>query len=266
MKNIYLLTVFQLKNNKKLIIGWTVALFSMMFLYMILFPYCQDMATVKMETMPEELFQLFGMDSMSDLADFVTYFGMIYNILLVAISIFAVSFGANCIASEERNKTIEFLYSLEVSRLDIYISKFLMAYISLMIVIMATISSAILCGFINGGETFVLMDVLTIMKLSSLTPFVFLGLGVMLSGISGKISGAMIGSIVVLFSYMCGFISTLATKLDWFVYLSPFELFSPTNALSFDSTFIMQLLAYLLLLGVFVFIGGYVYKQRDYHI
>lgn len=266
MKNILQLTLFDFKNNRKLIIGWTIALFSLMFLYMILFPYCQDMAQVKMDSMPEELFQFMGMDSMSDLGDFTTYFGMIYNIVLVAISIFAVTFGANCIMHEEKNKTIEFLYALEISRLEIYISKFLMTYISLMIVIMATVCSALICGCINGGETFIFMDVLTIAKLSSLPPFIFLGIGVMLSGISGKISGAMIGSVLVLFSYMCGFVSTLADKLEWFVYLSPFELFSPTKDLVLNSELMIQLGMYCFLLILFVVIGAYFYKKRDFHI
>ncbi len=267
VKNIMQLTVFQLKTNRKQIMGWTIAIFGIMFLYMILFPSVQDMAQVKMDAMPEELMQLMGMDDFSDMSNYITYFGMIYNMILIAISIFATVLGAGVIAKEEKNKTIEFLYALEVSRIEIYISKFLTAYIGVMIVIIGAAGSSIICGLINGGETFVLMDMIQIVKCSSVTPFVFLGIGTMIAGITSKVSGASAGSMLVILSYVLGFLSTMVSEnLAWFQYFSPFEVLSPDAAMELSSELMIAMCGYFGVLVVFVVIGGWIYNRRDFQI
>lgn len=267
LNNIKTLTMFDLKTNKKFILGWCVGIFSIMFLYMILFPSVQDMAQIKMEAMPESLMQFMGMDDFSDMGNFVTYFATIYNMILIAISIFAIIFGANLIAKEEKNKTVEFLYSLEVNRLEIYFSKFITAYIALMGVICSAIISTLICGFINGGETFVLMDVISIVKLSSLTPFIYLALGLMLSGVSAKISGAATGSMLVILSYVIGFLSTVVSEnLSWLKYLSPFELFSTSSDMVLDTAALVNMSAYFMVMIVFVALGALVYNKRDFKI
>lgn len=267
IKNIMRLTVFQIKTNKRQIIGWTIGIFAIMFLYMILFPSVQDMAQIKMEAMPEELMQLMGMDDFSDMSNYMSYFAMIYNIILIAISIFAVVLGAGVITREEKNKTIEFVYSLEVSRVELYISKFLTAYIGVMIVIMGAASSAIICGVINGGETFILMDMIQMVKGSAVTPFVYLGVGTMLAGITSKVSGASVGSMVVILSYVLGFLSTMVSdSLSWFKYLSPFEVLSPDTVVELTGEVMITMCGYCAVMIVFVVIGGIIYNKRDFQI
>ncbi len=149
------LVKFNLSVNKKQIIGWCIALFSFMFLYMILFPSVKDMAQVKLDAMPQELLQFVGISDMADMGNYVIYFGMIYNLILVAMSIFAVIFTSNLLYNEEKTKTIEFMYSLEVNKYEIYFSKLITSYLAIMLVVIATCSSAIICGYIGGGETFI---------------------------------------------------------------------------------------------------------------
>lgn len=265
--NIMQLTVFQLKTNKKQIIGWSISIFAIMFLYMILFPSVQDMAQIKMEAMPEQLMQLMGMDDFSDMSNYMTYFGMIYNMILIAISIFATVLGAGVIAREEKNKTIEFLYSLEVSRVEIYISKFLTAYIGVIIVIVSAAVSSIMCGLINGGETFILMDIIQIVKCTGVTPFVFLSIGVMIAGITPKVSGASAGSVIVILSYVLGFLSTMVSEnLSWFKYLSPFEVLSPEVVVDLTGEVMAAMCGYAVIMTIFAIIGGVIYRKRDFQI
>lgn len=266
-KSISKLTVFQLKTNRKQIIGWTLGIASIMFLYMILFPSVQDMAQIKMDAMPEELMQLMGMDDFSDMSNYITYFGMIYNMMLIAISIFATVIGAGIITKEEKNKTIEFIYSLEVSRAELYLSKFLTAYIGVMIVIIGAAASAIICGFINGGETFVLLDMIQIIKGSSITPFVFLAIGIMIAGITPRVSGASAGSMIVILCYVLGFLSTMVSEsLSWFKYLSPFEVLSPDAAMELSSEVMIAMGGYFIIMVFFTLIGGWMYHKRDFQI
>ncbi len=261
------LTMFNLKIYRKLILGWVIAIFAVMFIYMILFPSVKDIATIKMEALPTELLQFVGMENLNDMSNFVVYFGTIYNLVLVAISIFAVTFSANCIYNEEKNKTIEFLYSVEISRTDIYLSKCFTAYIAVMLVVTSAVISSVFCGSINGGETFNLVDVLTISKTSSITPFVFLSVGLMISGITSKVSGATVGSMCVMGSYMLGYLSNLlGENFEWLKYFSPFEVFNPSNSLSLSNETILLLSSYALLMVVLIIIGSYFYKNRDFNI
>lgn len=272
MRNISLksslkLMTFDLKNNKSKIIGWSVAIFSIMFLYMILFPSMKDMAQMKMEAMPEELLKFSKMSDISQIGNFITYFSMIYNMILIAISIFAATFSANLIASEEKSKSIEFLYSLNVSRFEIYISKLLTAFIAVLIVVCSGAFSTLICGFGNGGETFVLVDFLQIVKISSFTAFFFISVSFLIAGITTRIGVSVISSMVVLVCYLLGYLGVLLEdKAKWLLYLSPFEVFSPNNALELSSQTIISLVIYLLLTILFVVCGAAFYNKRDFTI
>lgn len=266
-KNIASLTRFQLRIHRKQIGGWTIAIFGIMFLYMILFPSVQDMAQIKMDAMPEELMQFMGMDDFSDMSNYISYFGMIYNFILIAISIFAVVLGAGILSKDEKQKTIEFLYALEVSRLELYLSKVITAYLGVIIVIMGAAVSTILCGLINGGETFHLMDIIQIIKCASITPFVFLGIGTMIAGITSKVSGGSAGSVLVILSYVLGFLSTMVSDgLTWLKYASPFEVLSPDGVLVLSSQVMLAMGGYFVALVIFVVIGGIWYCKRDFQI
>lgn len=267
IRSIMHLTVFQVKINKKQIIGWSISIFAIMFLYMILFPSVQDMAQIKMEAMPEELMQFMGMEDFTEMSNYVSYFAMIYNMILIAISIFATVLGAGIITKEEKNKTIEFLYSLEVSRMELYISKFLTAYIGVICVIMSAAIATIICGMVNGGETFVLMDVITIVKGTGVIPFVFMAIGFMIAGITSKVSGSSAGSVIVIISYVLGFLSTMVSEgLSWFKYLSPFEVLNPEVALEMTGEVLASMCGYGIAMVAFVAIGGWFYRKRDFQI
>ncbi len=265
--NILKLTRFNLKTNKNQILGWGIAIFGIMFLYMILFPSVKDMAQIKMEAMPQELMQFVGVNDFTELNNYVVYFGMIYNLILIAISIFATIFAANIITKEEKNKTIEFLYSLEISRVEIYVSKLVTSFIAVLVVVLAAAVSVLICGMVNGGETFVLIDILQILKISSVTPFIFLSVGIMIAGITTKISGSNVGSGVVILSYILGFLSTMVgEEFQWLKYLSPFEMFKPERALDLNQDILLSIGIAAGVTILFLLIGIVVYKKRDFRI
>lgn len=258
---------FCIKNNKRQIIGWSVSIFLIMFLYMILFPSVKDMAQIKLDAMPKELLQFVGMDDFSNMSNFVTYFGMIFRMILIAVSIFAASFSAGLIAKEEKTKTIEYLYALEVSRLEIYVSKLAAAFFAVLLVLCCGVLAALICGIINGGDTFMAADVIKIVKISGFTAFFFMAVSLMLGGVSAKIGAPMVGSMTVLVCYVLGFLAKLlGDKAQWLEKLSPFEIFSPENAIALESQTIYWILIYLGISVCILIGGGIVYKYRDFNI
>lgn len=98
-----------------------------MSMYMAFFSTMQEMAQVKFEMLPKEYLQLMGVEDISQMGNYVTFFGMIFNILIIIMSIYAVTFSMNLILKKEKNKTIEYLYALSVARKEIYLSKVLVA-------------------------------------------------------------------------------------------------------------------------------------------
>ena len=264
MTKIHHLVGFEMRCNRRSIIGWSIAIFCVMFLYMILFPSVQEIAEVKMNAMPKALLQFVGMEGFDDMGNFVTYFGMIYKLVLVAVSLFAITFSAGLIAKSERNSTIELINSLNVSRGEIYWSKVLTAFVSVTLVLMAGILSAIVCGFINGGKTFDIVEVVQLAKMMGFIPYLFMGIGLMLAGISPGLGNGAIASMVVLVSYLLGYLGLLlGDKAQWLIYLSPFESVAPDKALAMSQETWVCLGVYAVIMSVSVVVGLLVYRKRD---
>jgi len=267
IKNVLKLSKFDIKNNRKSIIGWTIAIFAIMFLYMILFTSIQEMAKVEMESLPEELLQFMGMEDFSVMDTFIGYYSMIYNLIMIAICIFASTFTARILINEEKNKSIEFLYSLPVSRVEIYLSKLITAFFAVTLVVIAGGISTAICGMINGGETFIVEDFMQILRYTSFTAYFFMGVAIMLAGIVGNTGVTTISALIVVASYLFGYLSKLlVTKAQWLEYLSPLTLFSPNNALVLSSKTVSNMIVYYIIMIAFIVIGAIVYKNRDYNI
>lgn len=265
--NIVNLTLVNLKINKKQIIGWGVAIFSIMFLYMILFPSVKDMAQIKMESMPKEIMQFMGVNSFEDMSNYLEYFAMIYNLLLIAISVFAAIFGANIVANEEKNKTLEFTYALKVSRLEIYISKVIATFLGVIFVIIAAAVATIICGLISGGETFDLAKVIMMIKGAGQIPFVYMAIGLMFSAITTKFGGASISSMIVILTYVIGFLSTMVSEgLRWIEWISPFEMLKPNKVTELNADVMLAMSIYAVFMIVCIVVGGFSYNKRDFNL
>ena len=265
MKEIWDLTKFNLKVTKKQWMIWSIILFGITFLYMILFESMHEMGKMKLDAMPKEILQLVGIDSLNVMLDYNLYFGMIYNILIIAISIFGGTYICSLIRSEEKNKTIDFLYGLPINRNQILLSKLLTTTICLYLLIIVTLIAAIICGMIVGGETYDLMKIIQIIKVSSLSPFIFMCIGTFIAGISAKLSSGSIISGVIFGSYMIGYLAVLLeNKGELLQYLSPFQLFSASNALVLNNQTIISMTGYFIISIVFIVIGLKFYQSRDY--
>ena len=267
LKNALRITAFDLKTNRKLIIGWFIAIFATMFLYMILFPSVKDMAQFKMEAMPSGILELFGMEDLTVMGNYVGYFGMVYGIVLIAICFFSVTFSAGILGKEEKTRTIEFLYSLTVSRSEIYIAKLFTAFVADLLLIVAVAVATYGCGVISGGATFAPLDLFQILKITSFTVFFFMGLGLMIAGVSNQWGTPATGSMVVIASYLLGYLGTLLNEnAAWLKRLSPFEQFSPANALSLGNDIRITLGVYFALWLIFIVVGLVIYRRRDFNV
>ncbi len=262
-RNIFNITKFNLKVNKANILGWFISIFLIMLIYMLFFPTIKDIGTVKMELMPKEVLKLFGLNTLNDMNNFISYFGMIFTMILVAIAIFATTFSAKLICKEENTKSIEFLDSLNINRKEIYYSKVLTAFIATTIVLLGALIATLIGGLVSGGNTFILKDFIVIIKICSLPAYIFIGVAFLIAGITSRINVSSISSVIALTCYMIGYLGVLIEK-KWVTYFSPFEALSPNKTLHNDNLLIF--IIYFILMIIFIIIGNKFYTKRDFNI
>ena len=266
-KNIIKLTKFNLYINRKTIIGWTIGIFLIMTLYMGLFDSIKDMAKLEIEVMPEEVLKFIGVSDIFTIGQYNGYFGMVFSLVLIAISVFAITFSISLIVKEEKTKSIEFLNSLHISRKEIYISKYLTSFIGILTVIFFALLITVICGYLVGGDTFNMTELMTTSKIACITPFIFGSIGFLLAGVSSKVATGAIGSGVVIASYMFGYLgSLLGDKGENLEYLSPFTMLNVKNVLTITNETAICLTAYFTIYVLSLVIGGYIYNKRDLNI
>ena len=263
--NILKLTKFQLNNRKNYILGWAIGVFAMMFLYMILFESMKDLGQVKFDAMPKEILEFMGVESFAIMTNWVSYFGMIFTLFTLVVSFFGATFTGSLIFNEEKTKSIEFLNALPVSRLEIFLSKIVTSFIAVLAVSLAMDVSALLCGFINGGSTFVITDVLTIMKITGIVPFFFVAVALFVGGLTAYVSTGLVTSGGVIGFYMLGYLGSLLEN-DIMKNVSPFKVFDATNALDLNNDVLILFGVFFVTMFVIVFLGGLVYNRRDFNI
>ncbi len=267
LRNILNISQFNLFVNRKTIVGWSISIFAFMALYMLLFPHVQDMAQVEMEMMPEELLLLFGMESIADMSNFITYYGSIFGIIVIAVAIFSATFSTGLILKEEKTKSIEFLNGLAISRTEIYIAKYVTASISVIIIVVMALISTLICGAINGGDTFDAVKIIKASTVSGFTPLFFSAIGLALSGINAKHITGAVASFAVLTSYLLGYLGTLlGDKMDFLTYLSPFISFGINKTVTISNNTATALAIYFVLYILFIVLGCIGYNKRDLHI
>ncbi|MDY5437013.1 ABC transporter permease subunit [Peptostreptococcus porci] len=207
------------------------------------------------------------MESFADMGNYITYFGMIFGIILIAVSVFASLFSSRILLDEEKGKSIEFLAAREVNRTEIYLAKYITAFIAVLLVVCFSSVVALICGLIGGGDTFDFIEYVRIIKISSITPFFFLTLSISLAGASFKFGNAMVSGLILMSSYMLGYLSKLLGENgEWLKYFSTFELFSSSKVVELERETIVWYGVYFIISVILVVVGGYFYNKRDYKI
>ncbi len=267
MKQILKLCKFNLLVKRKAIMGWSLCIFSVMTLYMVFFPSIQDVASIKFEVMPQEVLQFVGMEDLTSLDNYTNYFGTIYALVLVAVSIFSATFSAGLITKAEQDKSIEFMNSLPVTRTELFIAKYLTSTIAVGLVLTCAILAVIGCGFLVGGESFSLMDVVACAKITSFSALLFGAIALSLAGVSSKVGTAATASGVVLAAYMLGYLGQLLGEDgELLKYFSPFLTLSVEQVLENSSELYIGLGIYFFLYLLALIIGGVLYNRRDLKI
>lgn len=183
---------------------------------------------------------------------------------------FVSSVPVNSITSNRKrrkNKTIEYLYALSVTRKEIYFSKLLVALCAVFFVVLSVGIAGIIFGFASGSDTFSVVDMSAVIKITGTVPFFFAALGLFLSSLTSKYVSSGLGASIVMLTYMLGYLGKLLEdKADFLKYFSPFELLSPTNALALSGETYGAFGVIAALTVILLIFASIAYKRRDFSL
>lgn len=218
------------------------------------------------DSMPEAMMNAFSLTG-SNLTTPSGYIGLTSVYFYLVLGVFAVLIGSNIISKEERDKTVEFLLTLPVSREQVILSKWVAAIINCITITIVTgfaiIGSMMKYDIDKAFYKFIFLLMIAIF----MTQMIFLSIGMLLASVlkrykaSGKISAS-----ILMVLYMISVISALSSKLDNLKYLTPFKYFESSGILlngKFELEYIMLTLGIVSVCIVGTFI---IYPKRDLHL
>ncbi|MCB9195274.1 MAG: ABC transporter permease subunit [Flavobacteriales bacterium] len=242
----------ELKRSRKNLIIWTAIVVGFTFMVLAIFPFMEDMGrdmVQLMDKMPEELGKAFGMDSQTwsnILGFYSTYYGVY---IVVLMSIYTASTGANILSKEERDRTAEFLMTKPITRWEIFKTKMIALFsLSIIIYLIQTVSAIV--GLMLFGKEAFEWKIFTIMQLSGLILMLFFtSCGVLLSmfltpkkNFMGMVVGLTFGT------YFLNAIGKSTDQTEVIGFASPFHyfdftVFDPDYSFNFFGAFLFLVLS-----------------------
>jgi ABC-2 type transport system permease protein len=183
--------------------------------------------TSVIDAMPPGVIAALNMDALN----FTTatgFFGVMSNYLQLPLAIAAAMWGADTIAREERDRTIEFALSLPVTRARLVAGKTAAVVIMCAALLGVTWGATLLLAQRYAPDATFYPFVALIMASFALIQAVFLAVGILLgcAWTRPRYAGSAAISIL-LATYFGGFLMEFTGKLDWLRYLAPFKYFDP---------------------------------------
>lgn len=177
-----------------------------------------------------------GLQNNPDLSGLYAYAGYLFQFILLLTGIYAGCIGARALSGEEGKGTIEFLYSLPVTRGKILRQKILsgfLRYLIFSVVIYAL--TCLLIWFFNREMSIsgIAVDMIRLLIVILLTGLVYMNIGYFLSALfrsNAESISVMIA--IVLVTYVIGIVGGIMGHLGFLVYLSPVHALLPLNVIN----------------------------------
>jgi ABC-2 type transport system permease protein len=215
-----------------------------------------------MEGMPRAIKAIMGGDL--DISTSAGYYGVCLVYVFLMGAIHAVLLGANIIAKEEQEKTVEFLMVKPVTRTKILLSKLSATLTNILIFNLVSLGVGLWFFQKFESKTFDTNDLIMVHFGLFLTQLIFMAIGNVVAAINQKSRTA--GSIsmgILLTTYFLSILVALSEKIDFLKYITPFKYFEVApivhgESWGFEYYVISLFIIIGCLISTFVF-----YKKRD---
>lgn len=224
-----------MKDRRVLLVVYTFFGVAVLLMYIALFPsFSKQTASLEqvMKSYPESFMKAFNFDikSFNTIEGYLSteQFSFMWPLLVILMSI---GFASTCFAAEIEKGTIEILLSQPVSRLKIFISRYLAGLTNILIFTFMSIYAVIpLCRAFNipyNSE-----NIFKLILLALLFAWAIYSIGIMASAIvsdRGKVY--FISGVTLVIMYVLNIVSSIKDQLADFKYLSFFYYFNASKAL-----------------------------------
>ncbi len=256
----------EFKMKIKSVIGWSLAVALMIFIYLSIFSSIEVDAILLSEMMasfPEEFLIAFGMTDI-DMSTILGFFGLIFLFIQICLAIQAANYGFSLVSVEETDLTADFLLAKPVGRTKIMTSKLLAAITGLTITnLVVWISSFVFLRMFSDGGQFETKPVLVLMLSIAIFQLFFLTVGMLISLLVKRVRSVTPYSMALVFGlYVLNAFGGMIGE-DKLEILSPFKHFEPNYILK-HAAYDLPLAWISVVAIVISIIGSYVlYSRRN---
>lgn len=256
---------WEIKSNLKSLVIWSVCIIILILSSMSEFSaYYNNPDMLKIfEAMPKALMDALNMNAVN-LTTVSGYYTIILTYFFVMLGVQAAIMGCQMLAKEERDKTVEYLFSMPISREKVVFIKLVVSVIYLFALLLVTNFTIILIALnYEVTEEFLNYVVRSDVALF-LIQLIFLSIGMFLGALlkRHKLSGRL--SIIIVFvSYILSIIMGITDKLDRLKILSPYKYFDLTKILHGDHVGGTYLYVSIAIIMVGLILTFVIYPRRD---
>lgn len=256
----------EMKANRKALIIWSIFVFLMIASSMLKyagFEASGQSINDLMDQMPQSLKAMMGMGTF-DLTTATGYYGVLFIYLAMMATVHAVMLGANIIAKEERDKTVEFLFAKPISRNRIITSKLLASLVNLLIFNLVTlVSSILMVQKYSKGEA-VIGDIARLMLGMLILQLIFLFIGTAIAAIiKHPKSAPSLATGILLLTFMLSIAIDLNSRIESLKYLTPFKYFDAKNLMNVQGFELVNGVLSFVIIVVLIWATYDFYTRRD---
>ncbi|MCO5183744.1 MAG: ABC transporter permease [Anaerolineae bacterium] len=256
----------ELKMKIGSVIGWSIAVFAIIFIFMAMFSAIAEDAELLNETlasMPEQLLQAFGMTGI-DMATVLGFFGFAFTFCQICIAIQAANYGFSLVSVEETDMTADFLLPKPVSRSRILTSKLLAALTALTITnVVVWVSSFLAISMFRDGRPYDSQALILLLAGVLLFQLVFLTVGVVVSLFMKRVRNVTPYTMALVFgAYILNAFGGMLGE-DTIELITPFKHFDPNYVLG-NAGYDVPLVLISVVLVLVSIVGSYrLYTRRN---
>ena len=256
-----------LEKRKETIFLYSLSLFLLIILYVSIYPSLSKESHVYIKlikSLPPVLLNSFGISNLFNftLLNFLSteYLSLF---LLVILLFFTISYASSQISAEIENKTIGIILSLPISRIKIYLSKYLVGVIGIIIVTIFSVLTIIPVAFIanikvSSQDVYLISIVVLLFSLSSLSIGFFVS-----SLFSHKGTSDMVSAVLFILMYVINIISSVNVHLKSIRYISIFYYYNISDILKYNYINNLSIKVFLAVFIFFSILGMFIFYKRD---
>ena len=263
------MTIFirEWKRNRKSLFIWSFSISILQFLQISVYPsFAENLESTKefLQALPEGLLKAFAMDQL-DIVNILEYFGFkAYLLLTLFGGIFAILLAANILVKEESDKTIEFLLTKPVTRINIVTQKLLLILLNIFLFNLIIAAVSYVSFEVYKTEDYSLRIFFLLFAGAFLLHLTFAGIGLASSAFLRKTKTVYPLAIeIVLITYFLNIIANMTEKLDFLKYFSPFKYVDAPDIVINGRIDTVYLFIMFVLIAVSIGFTYFYYQKKD---